>query len=124
MGRSVAITVIEDFAARLVEARKQRGLTQQALADEVGVHVSQERRYEAGASAPTLDVLANLAVVLGVSLDWLVFGEEGRPRDRDLRRAFDDVARMTPKERATVLAVIEAIRYQHDTRHPRTPKSG
>jgi transcriptional regulator with XRE-family HTH domain len=117
VGRSVAVTVIEDFAARLVEARKQRGLTQQTLADEVGVHVSQERRYEAGASQPTLEVLAGLAVVLGVSLDWLVFGEEGRSRDRDLRHAFDDVTRMTPKERATVLVVIEAIRYQHDTRH-------
>jgi transcriptional regulator with XRE-family HTH domain len=114
---------VTDFASRVLEARKQRGLTQQALADEVGVHVSQERRYEAGASAPTLDVLANLAVALGVSLDWLVFGEEGgRPRDRDLRRAFDDVARMTPKERATVLAVIEAIRYQHDTRQRGTAR--
>ena len=117
MGRSVAITVIEDFAARLVEARKQRGLTQQTLADEVGVHVSQERRYEAGQSQPTLEVLANLAVVLGVGLDWLVFGDERRSRDRELRVVFDDVARMTTKERATVLAVIEAIRFQHDTRH-------
>jgi transcriptional regulator with XRE-family HTH domain len=111
------MTVIEDFAARLVEARKQRGLTQQTVADEIGVHVSQERRYEAGASQPTLEVLANLAVVLGVSLDWLVFGDERRPRDRELGHAFDDVARMTAKERATVLAVIEAIRFQHDTRH-------
>jgi transcriptional regulator with XRE-family HTH domain len=111
-----------DFPSRVVEARKKRGLTQQALADEVGVHVSQERRYEAGTSAPTLDILANLAVVLGVSLDWLVYGMEERPRDRELRRAFDDVARMTPKERTTVLAVIEALRYQHDTRHPRTPR--
>ena len=107
---------VSDFASRLVEARKQRGLTQQVLAEEIGLHVSQERRYEAGQSQPTLDVLARLAVVLGVSLDLLVFGEELRPRDRDLKRAFDDVARMAPKERATVLAVVEAIRFQHDAR--------
>ena len=120
MGRSVTVTVIEDFAARLVDARKQRGLTQQTLADEVGVHVSQERRYEAGLSQPTLEILANLAVGLGVSLDWLVFGDERRPRNRELVHAFDDVDRMTAKERATVLAVIEAIRFQHDTRRHST----
>jgi transcriptional regulator with XRE-family HTH domain len=107
---------VSDFASRLVSARRQRGLTQQVVADEVRVHVSQERRYEAGQSQPTLEVLARLATVLGVSLDWLVFGNEGGPSDRGLRRAFDDLARMTPKERTTALAVIEAIRYQHDAR--------
>ncbi len=107
-----------DFAQRLVELRKQQGLTQQALADEIGVHVSQERRYEAGTSQPTLEVLARLAIVLGVTLDRLVFGDDGRTPEGKLRHAFEAVNRMTPKERATVLAVIEAIRYQHDARHP------
>lgn len=37
-----------DFAARLTAARKQRGITQQALAERAGVHVTQVRRYEAG----------------------------------------------------------------------------
>ncbi len=55
-----------------------RGLTQQALADRVGIHVSQVRRYEAGGSQPTLDVLRNLAVVLSVSSDALVFDEAER----------------------------------------------
>src|SRR5262249_10954470 len=115
LGLRPSITV-SDFPGRLVDTRKQRGLTQQAVADEIGVHVSQERRYEAGHSQPTLDVFAALAVVFGVSLDWLAFGTQTRGPDGLLRRAFDDVARMTPKERATGLAVIEAIRYQHDTR--------
>jgi ribosome-binding protein aMBF1 (putative translation factor) len=32
-----------DFAHRLAATRKQRGLTQQALAERVGIHVSQIR---------------------------------------------------------------------------------
>lgn len=59
------------FASRLADLRKQRSLTQDALAEAVGVHVSQTRRYEAGTSTPTLDVLRNVAIALSDSADAL-----------------------------------------------------
>jgi transcriptional regulator with XRE-family HTH domain len=48
-------------------------MTQGVLAEHVGIHVSQLRRYEAGNSSPTLDVLRKLAIALSVSSDTLVF---------------------------------------------------
>jgi len=41
------VIAIEDmsFPGRLTTLRKERGLTQQALAERVGVHVTQLRRY-------------------------------------------------------------------------------
>ena len=36
------------FPERLIALRKERKLTQQALADKVNVHLSQIRRYEQG----------------------------------------------------------------------------
>jgi transcriptional regulator with XRE-family HTH domain len=75
-----------NFAQRLVAVRKERGMTQQTLADQVGVHVTQIRRYEAGTSQPTLDVLRALAVGLSVTTDALVFNEDERdPESNDLR---------------------------------------
>ena len=62
---------VMNFAQRLVALRKQRGLTQQALADRVGIHVSNIRRYEAASSQPTLDVLRNVALALATSADSL-----------------------------------------------------
>ena len=50
-----------EFLERLTALRKERGLTQQALADLVWVHVLQIRRYEGGNSQPTLDVVKRLA---------------------------------------------------------------
>ncbi len=47
-------------------------MTQRSLAEHVGIHVSQIRRYEGGDSSPTLDVLRKLAVALSVSADTLV----------------------------------------------------
>lgn len=47
-----------EFPERLTALRKERGMTQQALADQVGLAVLQIRRYEGGTSQPTLDVIA------------------------------------------------------------------
>ena len=69
------------FHERLVSLRKERSLTQQALASMVGMHISQIRRYESGQSQPTLDAIRNLAIALSVSADMLLFEKnERRPR--------------------------------------------
>jgi transcriptional regulator with XRE-family HTH domain len=60
-----------NFHERLVSLRKERGLTQQALAEMVSMHISQIRRYESGQSQPTLDAIRKLAVALSVSADML-----------------------------------------------------
>lgn len=41
--------------------RKERSLTQQALAELVELGITQMKRYEAGTSQPTLDVIRRLS---------------------------------------------------------------
>ena len=77
------------FANRLVTARKQAGLTQNALADAAGLHVSNIRRYEAGTNQPTIDALRNLALALATSTDQLLFEPHEREPDNDLALAFE-----------------------------------
>jgi transcriptional regulator with XRE-family HTH domain len=105
-----------DFAHRLAAIRKQRGLTQQALAERVGIHVSQIRRYEAGDSQPTLDALRNLAVALSVSTDALVFDETERGPDDDLRLQFEATARLDDEGKALVKALLEAVLLRQEAR--------
>lgn len=105
-----------DFAHRLAAARKEQGLTQQALAERVGIHVSQIRRYEAGNSQPTLDVLRNLALALSVSTDALVFAETDRGPSDELRLAFEATARLDPDEQAMVRTLIEAVLLKHEAK--------
>ena len=62
-----------NFPEHLAQLRKDKGLTQPKLAEQIGVHVAQVRRYEAGTSQPTLDVIRAIAVALGVSADELLF---------------------------------------------------
>ena len=65
------------FGAHLRALRKQRGLSQQALADEADISWPTVQRVEAGTQSATLEVLAALAHALGLSLaDLLHFPEE------------------------------------------------
>ena len=96
--------------------RKNRGLTQQTLADRVGVHVVQLRRYESGASQPTLDVIRNLAVALSLSADLLLFGKEERGPDDELRLQFEAVTRFDAEEKRAVRSVLDGLILRHEAR--------
>jgi len=105
-----------DFPRHLAELRKQRNLTQQALADRVGIHVVQLRRYEAGSSQPTLEVIRKLAVALSVSADVLLFGKGERGPDEDLRLQFEAVARFDAEEKKVVRSVLEGMILKHEAK--------
>lgn len=102
------------FPERVVTLRKQKGWTQQQLADEVGVRVLQIRRYESGASQPTLDVIRRLALALGATTDELIFGKDERGPDEELRLQFEAISRFTPEEKKIAKAVLESLILKHD----------
>lgn len=98
-----------EFSQRLTALRKEHGMTQQTLADQVGLAVLQIRRYEGGTSQPTLDVIRRLAIALGVSADMLVFDEEERGPSDALRYQFETVSRMSEHEQQMVRELLDAV---------------
>lgn len=67
-----------EFQQRLYELRKQSGLSQEGLADLLGVSRQAVQKWEAGTSRPDLDNLAALGRYFNVSLDYLVTGQEAQ----------------------------------------------
>lgn len=65
-----------EFQQRLYELRRKAGLSQEGLADLVGVSRQAVQKWEAGTSKPDLDNLAALAGYFQVSLDYLITGKE------------------------------------------------
>lgn len=104
------------FAQRLPALRRERGLTQQVLADRAGIHVTNLRRYEGGKAQPTLDVLRNLALALNTSADSLLFDDADRGPDEDLRLHLESLSRLDPDEKAAVVALIESMLLRHEAR--------
>jgi transcriptional regulator with XRE-family HTH domain len=71
---------------QLQPTRVRRLLTQQQLADRVGVDLNSVQRWEAGLSFPRSQHLARLCQALGVQPDEIVEADEWptrRPRSRD-----------------------------------------
>ncbi len=68
-----------EFSQRLYELRRKAGLSQEELANLVGVTRQAVQKWESGASKPDLDNIATLAEYFQVSLDYLVSGKEPDP---------------------------------------------
>ena len=97
------------FPERLAALRKQQGFTQQSLADTIEINVSQLKRYEAGTSQPTLEVLRKLAVALTVSADVLLFDKDERGPDEELRLQFEAVSRMSMEDKQAIKTLLEGM---------------
>lgn len=104
------------FPDRLAALRKERKLTQQALADSVRVHVVQIRRYEAGKSQPTLDIIRKLAIALSVSADELIFDKDERGPDDDLRLQFEAISAFDDEDKAVARTVLESLILRHQSK--------
>ncbi len=60
------------FREKLVQLRKSRNLTQEQLAEELGVSRQAVSRWEAGDSTPDMINLLGLCDLFGVSADYLI----------------------------------------------------
>ena len=102
--------------------RKERGFTQQQMADKIGMHVSQLKRYEAGSSQPTIEVFRRIALALNVSADMLLFEPEERGPDERLKLQFEAVSKLDERERDAVETVIASVLHMHDAKRWTQPQ--
>ncbi|WP_444911142.1 helix-turn-helix domain-containing protein [Microbulbifer sp. PAAF003] len=116
MGTTIFWLLTMEFVKRLTTLRKERGLTQQALANAIDLHVNQIKRYEAGTAQPTLDTLVRLAKELHTTLDDLVFGEDHRSPSDDLRLQFEALSQFDEEERKIAKALLESLILKHNAR--------
>ena len=66
-----------ELSERLRSLRREKGWSQEELADRIGVSRQALSKWESGQSVPELDKLVMLSELYGVSLDTLVKGEKG-----------------------------------------------
>ncbi len=103
------IRILEmEFPKRLAAQRKERKLTQQALADAICAHVTQIRRYEWGGCQPTLEVLRKLPVALGVNADTLILDGERGSRASPLRLKLEAVESLCEDDQRVIVSLIDA----------------
>ena len=123
------------FCEKLMELRRKTGLSQEQLADRLGVTRQSVSKWESGAAMPELGKLIALSELFGVSIDYLVkdgdaldpAAEQESSRSarveekldmlaQDYRRSFGPVYQYTSRRTLLGLPLV-SIRFGHD-RHP------
>lgn len=64
------------FNNRLRETRKNKGFTQQNMADMLGISLNAYQKYEQAERSPSLDCLIKIADIFNVSVDYLLCRDE------------------------------------------------
>jgi len=103
-----------DFAARLTALREKAGLSQRAVAREMGISQPSYANWESHNVALKPEQLTKLAQVLGVSVADLLDDtrnsatRRGGPTGRT-RRAFETVSRLPRTKQQRIVDVVEAL---------------
>lgn len=94
-----------NFGEKLKKLRTGQKLTQQQLADRIGVAKSVVSYYESGDRSPSSDVLVKIANVFHTSTDYLL----------DVSREHViDVSGLSPEDIDVVRTVAEALKNKRD----------
>ncbi len=97
-----------DFQERLYTLRRRAGLSQEGLANQLGVTRQAVQKWEAGTARPDLENLVALARQFDVSLDYLVTGEESVPRPQaepGCQRSYADPYVFEYKSKRTLFGI-------------------
>lgn len=101
-----------DFGARIFEARKRLGLSQQEIADQLDITQSAYAAWERSPVALRPEQLRQLVHILKISADELMGlnknKQSGGPTGR-ARKLFEQVSKLPRSQQQHVLTVVEAF---------------
>lgn len=87
-----------ETANRLVELRKKNNLSQEELAEKLGVSRQAVSKWERSEASPDTDNLIALAEIYGMSLDELIFGEKRGGADEEEKKDESEEQNHTGKD--------------------------
>jgi transcriptional regulator with XRE-family HTH domain len=114
MGTKITFFLRMSLPIRLITLRKENSMTQQAMANTIGIHVNSLKKYEAGQAQPSLDVLKKIAKAMHVSTDFLLFEEHERGPDDEMTLQFEAISQFTEEEKKITKALLESLILKHD----------
>ena len=96
------------FGKKLMEARKNKGMSQEDLANLIGTKGPAIGRYERGVANPTIEVATKLANALNVSLDYLV-GKVDTEMDEATLKRIRDISVLPEDDRNFLLRAVDGL---------------
>lgn len=99
-------TFLIDMGKRIAQRRKELHLTQEQLAEKMGVSLQTVSCIELGKKAIRPENLANLCTCLTVTADYVLYGKRNQQQMDD---TVSKLSALTPEEYRVVQSMIELL---------------
>jgi DNA-binding XRE family transcriptional regulator len=97
------------FGKRMAQVRKEKNMSQDALAKALEATSTTIGRYERDEVKPSIDVAAKIAATLEVSVDFLVGNSDNFIKDKALLKRINEILKLSDKDREHVFALLDAF---------------
>jgi transcriptional regulator with XRE-family HTH domain len=97
------------FGKRMAQVRKEKNMSQDALAKALDSTPTTIGRYERDEVKPSIEVAAKIAATLEVSVDFLVGNSDNFIKDKALLKRINEILSLNDKDRDHVFALLDAF---------------
>lgn len=96
------------FSDRIMQARKEKGLSRDELAEKIGTSGPIVGRYERGDMMPSIDIATKISEALEVSLDYLVGKSSLLLKDNNMLERLEDISKLPTAKQTELFNVMDA----------------
>ncbi|GLR19575.1 hypothetical protein GCM10007940_41910 [Portibacter lacus] len=105
---------MKSFGSNLMQFRSKKGLSQEAFASLIGVHLTNLSKYERSKSVPSLEIAEKMAAILDITIDELVYGEQNEKAknqisDNELLNLFNKAQDLDDDLKKSVIDFLDAF---------------
>lgn len=106
-----------DFGNKIIQLRKDKSLSREDLALQVGTSSAIIGRYERNEITPSVEVAAKIAEALEVSLDYLVGNASIIIKDKKMLYRLELLDKIAEDDKTTILKVVDSFLKDAQTAH-------
>ena len=97
------------LGTNILKARQAKGWTQDVAAEKCGLSENYFRQIELGNKVPRLETFVRIAEILGVSADFLLYGNLTTTHAARSAEMMDKLSELPPKQQKVVLETVNTL---------------
>jgi transcriptional regulator with XRE-family HTH domain len=97
------------FGDRVTQARKEKKISREELAELIGTSAPIIGRYERGDMMPSIDIATKIAEALEVSLDFLVGKSSLLLKDKNMLNRLEDINLLNDDDKKGILFALDGL---------------
>lgn len=98
---------------RIRQMRKEKGWSQDQLAEMIGADGRQISRYETNHNIPSVEIVIKLAQLFDVSTDYILLEDSPRKSlkisDQAFLKRFEEVSALSEQDRSSLFHIMDAL---------------